>query len=334
MLSRGNWKRKKNPIDDQSVHLSNLTIRIFVAVVAIPLILLLTLAGGFYFFGLIALISAVGVHEFYSLARAKGTFPQVGLGIVFSVALSAVFFHQRLQYLIPEWLQSFGISVSFPTQAQAVLILLLLFVPSVMLSELYRHSGSAILNIASTVLGLCYVSFFLGTLVALREVFIPGDFPVFRFFDTGQLNSPEVRSTIYEWGGWTIVALFASIWLCDSAAYFAGRAFGKRKLFERISPKKTWEGAIAGFIAAIFAFWLARELVMPYLSFTNAIVCGFIVGVFGQMGDLVESMLKRDAGVKDSSSLIPGHGGVLDRFDSLLFAAPLLFCYLDFVVFT
>ena len=314
--------------------MSNLTNRILVAVVAIPLILLLTLVGGFYFFGLVVVISVVGVHEFYTLARAKGVHPQVGLGIVFSVAVSAGFFHQRLQYLIPEWWQSIGVTVSFPTQAQAVLILLLLFVPLVMLSELLRDKGSALLNIGSTVLGLCYVSLFLGTLIALREVFIPGDFPVYRYFDIGQMNSQEVRSTVYAWGGWTIVSLFASIWLCDSAAYFAGRSFGKRKLFERVSPNKTWEGAIAGFLAAVVVFWLARELVIPYLSLTNAIVCGLIVGVFGQMGDLVESLLKRDAGVKDSSSLIPGHGGVLDRFDSLLFAAPLLFCYLDFVVFT
>jgi len=313
---------------------SNLSIRILVAVVAIPLILLLTLAGGFYFFGLIVLVSAVGLLEFYSLARAKGAYPQAALGVVFSIAMCAVFFHQRLQYLIPEWLQSLGVTVSFPTQAQAVLILLLLFVPIVMLSELYRNKGSALLNIGFTVLGLCYVSLFLGTLIALREVFIPGDFPVYRYFDIGLVNSQEVRSTVYAWGGWTIVSLFASIWLCDSAAFFAGRSIGKRKLFERVSPNKTWEGAIAGFIAAVLAFCIARILVIPYLSLPDAIVCGLIVGVFGQMGDLVESLLKRDAGVKDSSLLIPGHGGVLDRFDSLLFAAPLLFCYLDFVVFT
>jgi phosphatidate cytidylyltransferase len=145
---------------------------------------------------------------------------------------------------------------------------------------------------------------------------------------------PEATAaTIYGWGGWTVLAIFISIWVCDSAAYFAGRAFGRHTLFERVSPKKTWEGAIAGFVGAIAAFVLMKELALPYLTFGQSLVCGVIVGVFGQLGDLVESLLKRDAGVKDSSSLIPGHGGVLDRFDSIMFVSPLLFLYLDFVVF-
>jgi phosphatidate cytidylyltransferase len=121
--------------------------------------------------------------------------------------------------------------------------------------------------------------------------------------------------------------------VCDSAAYFVGRAFGRHTLFERVSPKKTWEGAIAGFFFAVGAFLLARFLVLPYLSVSDALICGTIVGLFGQIGDLAESLLKRDAGVKDSSQLIPGHGGVLDRFDSIMFVAPLIFLYLDFVVF-
>ncbi len=100
-----------------------------------------------------------------------------------------------------------------------------------------------------------------------------------------------------------------------------------------MSPKKTWEGAIAGFLGAIGAFVLMKALVLPYLTVGQAVVCGAIVGIFGQLGDLVESLLKRDAGIKDSSSLIPGHGGVLDRFDSILFVSPLLFLYLDFIVF-
>lgn len=90
---------------------------------------------------------------------------------------------------------------------------------------------------------------------------------------------------------------------------------------------------MAGFIVAVLAFVVARSLVLPYMSVTTACVCGGIVGLFGQLGDMVESLIKRDTGVKDSSDLIPGHGGVLDRFDSLMFVAPLLFFYLDFVVF-
>jgi phosphatidate cytidylyltransferase len=143
----------------------------------------------------------------------------------------------------------------------------------------------------------------------------------------------DVRETVYGWGGLTVLALFAAIWLCDSAAYFAGTRFGRHKLLERVSPKKTWEGVIAGGIAAVLAFVLARALLLPYMTITTAVVCGLIVGVFGQLGDLVESLIKRDTGVKDSSSLIPGHGGILDRFDSVIFVSPIIYFYLDFIVF-
>ena len=130
-----------------------------------------------------------------------------------------------------------------------------------------------------------------------------------------------------------MVSVFASVWVCDSAAYFVGRALGKHPLFKRVSPNKTWEGAIGGFVGAVAVFTVARFIALPYLSVVQAIVCGALIGLFGQVGDLVESLLKRSAGVKDSSALIPGHGGVLDRFDSLMFVAPLLFFYLEFIVF-
>jgi phosphatidate cytidylyltransferase len=100
-----------------------------------------------------------------------------------------------------------------------------------------------------------------------------------------------------------------------------------------VSPNKTWEGAVAGCVGAVAAFVAGKYLALPYLGVLEAAVCGAIVGVVGQMGDLVESLFKRDAGVKDSSTLIPGHGGVLDRFDSLLLSSPLLFLFLDFIVF-
>ncbi|HEY4613356.1 MAG TPA: phosphatidate cytidylyltransferase, partial [Bacteroidota bacterium] len=127
-------------------------------------------------------------------------------------------------------------------------------------------------------------------------------------------------------------SLFVSIWLCGTAAYFGGVSFGKHKLFERVSPKKTWEGAIFGFVFAVATMVAAQQFLIEYLRLVDAIVLGVIVGVFGQAGDLVESRFKRDAGMKDSSAIIPGHGGVYDRFDSLVFVAPIAYLYLDFVV--
>ena len=124
-----------------------------------------------------------------------------------------------------------------------------------------------------------------------------------------------------------IISIFVSIWICDSAAYFIGSAYGLHKLMPRVSPKKSWEGAIAGFVFAVIGMIAARELVLEFLELRDAIAIGLIVGAFGQIGDLVESLLKRDNHVKDSSSIIPGHGGILDRFDSLLFTAPIVYLY-------
>ncbi len=314
--------------------MSNLAIRVLVAVIAIPLILLLTMAGGFYFFGFVAILSLLALREFFGIAGQRGANPQIVPGFLLSILLNGIFFYQKGKYTLLGFLAEKGIAVPFPTMAQWLLIVLLTFIPLMLIVELFRGRGSALLNVSTTITGALYVSFFLGTLIGLRELFVPEDFPVYRFFDVQGIAIPDqVSETIYRWGGFTVVAVFASVWVCDSAAYFAGRAFGKHKLFERVSPRKTWEGAIAGFFAAVLAFLLAAELLLPYMTVVNAIVCGAIVGGFGQIGDLVESLFKRDAGVKDSSSLIPGHGGVLDRFDSVLFISPMVFLYLDFIVF-
>ena len=314
--------------------MSNLATRVLVALVGIPVILLLVLAGGFYFFIFVALASGLALHEFYGLASAKGFRPQTWPGIVFGFLANAVFINGRIQQAVVGWLQGAGISLPWPGMSQALMILILLFVAVTLMVELFRNAGSAITNVSVTVLGVAYVSLFFGSLIGLRELFIPSDFPVYLHFHIPGPSVPDdIAATIDRWGGLTVISVFASIWLCDSAAYFAGRAVGKHKLFERVSPNKTWEGAAAGVVFALGAFLLARQFFLPYLSVRDALVCGGIVGVFGQLGDLAESLLKRDAGVKDSSSLIPGHGGVLDRFDSLLFVSPLIYCYLDFIVF-
>jgi phosphatidate cytidylyltransferase len=103
---------------------------------------------------------------------------------------------------------------------------------------------------------------------------------------------------------------------------------GRHKLLERVSPKKTWEGAIAGFVFSIISFVGCSFLLIKGLPLIHAIIAGAIVGTIGQIGDLVESLLKRDAAVKDSSNLLPGHGGALDRFDSIIFVMPVIFIYL------
>ncbi|HLT87687.1 MAG TPA: phosphatidate cytidylyltransferase [Sphingobacterium sp.] len=117
------------------------------------------------------------------------------------------------------------------------------------------------------------------------------------------------------------------LWTNDTGAYLAGRSMGRRKLFERISPNKTWEGFIGGVVMAVVAGFILSHYfgVFPLWSWG---CMALIIGVFGTFGDLVESMLKRNLGVKDSGNILPGHGGLLDRFDGLLMAAPLVYLFL------
>jgi phosphatidate cytidylyltransferase len=150
------------------------------------------------------------------------------------------------------------------------------------------------------VAGLCYTAVLLSYLPAVRR------------FDDG-----------VAW----IFLILAGTWMCDTGAYFAGRAFGRRKLFERVSPKKTWEGAIGGMFASVGGTVAVQQLALPDLSWVHAAILGGILAWVGVVGDLVESMFKRSFGVKDSGWIMPGHGGLLDRVDALLFTAPVAYAY-------
>ena len=129
----------------------------------------------------------------------------------------------------------------------------------------------------------------------------------------------------------TVLLVFVLLWANDTFAYLTGRLLGKHKLFERISPGKTIEGSIGGLVLTLAGIIVFSHYV-DWLSLWQAIGLGLIAVVFGTLGDLCESMLKRQAGVKDSGNLIPGHGGILDRFDSVLFAVPFVFVYLIWVL--
>lgn len=314
---------------------ANLGARIAVAVVGIPLILVISIWGGIAFLLFVTIASSLALWEFYKLAETKGAKPMAELGLAAGVAVTLCFYYAELQVHVYNVFVAIGISPAFPTQLQLLFIVIVLSVVTFSLVELFRNSGSPLANIGATLLGVLYVSLFFGTLVGVRELFQPLTMPMVRYFpDEAGFTDPDAILTVYRWGGYTVVSLFACIWICDTAAYFVGLGIGKRKLFPRVSPNKTWEGAVAGFLAAVGAAIGAKVLLLDYMTVGQALVFGIFVGVFGQIGDLVESLFKRDAGVKDSSSFIPGHGGVFDRFDSLIFASPLLYLYLDFVVFS
>jgi phosphatidate cytidylyltransferase len=128
--------------------------------------------------------------------------------------------------------------------------------------------------------------------------------------------------------------MFFSIWACDSAAFFFGSKFGKKKILPLVSPKKSWVGSISGFVATmlvVYAFYFYNAF-GDYLLSYHLVVLGIIYGAISQFGDFGESLLKREVKIKDSSTLLKGHGGVLDRFDSMLIAAPLTYLYLVYFV--
>jgi len=177
------------------------------------------------------------------------------------------------------------------------------------LYELFRNEKSAILNVGVNLIGIFYIGLFVSSFISIREYFQD-----------------------YQHGGFLMISMLATIWICDSAAYFFGLSFGKHRLFLRVSPKKSWEGAISGFVFSIITMLVAKLVIVDFLSWQNVIIIGIILGTVGQIGDLIESLLKRDAGVKDSSNIIPGHGGVFDRFDSLIYSAPIVFLYIRYFI--
>ncbi|WP_372642334.1 phosphatidate cytidylyltransferase, partial [Ancylomarina sp.] len=127
-----------------------------------------------------------------------------------------------------------------------------------------------------------------------------------------------------------VMGIFIMIWVNDTVAYLVGVNFGKHRLFERISPKKSWEGSIGGGIATLLAAW-ACSCFSQELSLVLWLSVGLIVAVTGGLGDLVESLFKRSIQVKDSGSMLPGHGGILDRFDAILIVSPIAFVFLEIV---
>jgi phosphatidate cytidylyltransferase len=309
----------------------NLASRVLVAIIAIPIILWLAMLGGYFFFLLIASLSSLVLYEFYGLAEAKGAAPLKTFGLIVGVIVNAVFIYERFQIKIYQFfVDYFEIHLSLFSQHQLLTVVLLKFLLLTLLIELFRIKGSSMTNVATTVLGVLMISLSFGTLIFLRELF-PYGFPVHKFFATGFANDQELAQ-INQWGGYTVIAIFASIWICDTAAYFGGKTFGKHKLFVRVSPNKTWEGALCGFMFSVLTMVTAKILVLGYLAYQHAIILGILIGLFGQLGDLIESRFKRDANVKDSSALIPGHGGVYDRFDSLVYISPIVYLYIDFVV--
>lgn len=269
-------------------------LRILSGVAFVPLLVLLARVGGVAFWVFVAVQVTLGLLEFYQMMGRTGLRPYRRLGTASALALLWICYQPRVPHS------------SFLMTSVLLLVLAL---------ELRRpEARQRVEDIAVTCFGVLYVGWLSAHLLLLREL-------------------PWRAGTDYADGAAYVLLAFFITWSCDTGAFTVGHFLGRTRPWTRISPRKSVEGSIGGLVAASLAAFVARAWFAPFLRWWDAAALGLLVGVFAQVGDLVESLFKRDAAHSDSSDLIPGHGGVLDRFDSLYFAAPAVYYYLLLVVF-
>jgi phosphatidate cytidylyltransferase len=274
---------------------SNLVRRVGFAVIAIPLALAVVWYGGRPLVFLLAVVAVLGARELFDLAGRQGTRPLRSFGLV-SAAILAPITYATL--VAPDIRMS--LLAAWPYVAAVWLIVLLTLVLA------GRSPADKPLSAAAvTLLAVVYTSALPAFLVAIRH------------------NRFPERS----WAGaWLVFFPLVVTWACDTAAMFGGRTFGGPKLAPTVSPGKTWSGSTAGLVGGMLMAPLFGFLILPRVGIEvpvlHLLIIAGVLSVIGQVGDLTESLFKREAGVKDSSQLIPGHGGVLDRFDSLYFVIP------------
>ncbi len=279
--------------------MKNLIVRTLSGAVMLAVLLGATLWSPWSFTALMALVLAGGLWEFYALSRRCGAEPQRMLG--FSIALAV--FLAGIAAVTPEMGEAGRWVVMAKIFSQYFLLLAL---PLLLIVELFRFRERPILNIGATLLGVVYVALPLAMILYIPRAF-------------------------GGWNPWMVLFFIFTIWANDVFAYLVGMAIGRHRLCERISPKKSWEGFFGG-VAGAVAMGYAASVVLDHPA---TLWCGlaFVASITGVLGDLVESMFKRRADVKDSGNLIPGHGGVLDRFDALLLATPFVcVCLLVYTV--
>ena len=275
--------------------MSELTRRILFALVGAPLTIGLIYAGGWIFTAALGAVAGIGAWELFRMARTGGSDPLEIPGIAIAAA-------------IPLFVHASYLGVYRVTLTVAILIFLALLAAVIWVRGVERKP---LVSFSVTVAGAMYAA-----LVAYMYPIRYHDYAV------GALAG-------------TVLVMFpiAVTWATDTGAYTFGRLLGRHKLIPSVSPSKTVEGAIGGLVVAVLGTWLyIKFLLVPFAQLSlipvGIVIFGIVVGVVGQIGDLAESLLKRDAGVKDSSKLLPGHGGILDRFDSLLFVLPVAYLLL------
>lgn len=278
--------------------LKNLVVRTLSGAVLLGVVLAAALLGKYAYGALLLVIVSVGLAEFYRLAKASGTQPQVNMGTFAGVILFCTSFH-----IFEQLYDGYPLSMELIV---GLLLSLLLYLFLIFVVEVFRAKEHPLRNVAVTIMSLIYVS-----LPMSLMLFIPL-----------MLGGGVWRAEAF------LFYLFI-VWGNDVFAYLVGVSIGRHRMCERISPKKSWEGFVGGVLGAMAMGALGNVVVGGGYALWLGLAA--IVAISSVLGDLVESMFKREAGVKDSGNIMPGHGGILDRFDALLVSIPFAFIYLMIV---
>lgn len=271
--------------------MKNLLLRSVSGIVYVAVIVAGLVVGQWAFWGMTALFVSLGIIEFHKLSR-NGNCADTSVMVVDVVG--------GLVMTVSAFVCFSGI---FPVQGRMVILPYLAYLILRMVIQLYMRKGSALNSLAYSFMGQLYVA-------------LPLSLMNFLYFD---LASPYL-----------LLSAFVMIWLNDTGAFVVGSSIGRNRMFPRISPKKSWEGFVGGVVFSVASAFLFHYCFSSYFVETGLwelVGLGVIVSAFATWGDLVESLIKRTLGVKDSGNLIPGHGGILDRIDSLLLVIPAITCY-------
>jgi phosphatidate cytidylyltransferase len=277
--------------------------RIITAAIALPVLIATIICPplGIVFVALAAAAMVVAVYEFWFLARRVGAKPDVVVGYAGVAAIFVVFIFNSLDLLY---------------------FVVPLFVVAALVAEMLRGApfDKMILSVGSTVLGVLYVVLLGVHLLAVRLGFGESYVEPATYLLSPAFVSKSLSTHLLSF-------FFLVLMGSDTGAYYTGRALGRHKLAPTVSPGKTWEGAAGGMLASLGMAALAHYWFFPELSLSAALPLAAVMNVLGVVGDLTESALKRGANAKDAAQILPGHGGLLDRLDSLLFNAPLIYYF-------
>jgi phosphatidate cytidylyltransferase len=246
----------------------------------------------YYFTALAAIVLALALWEFYRLAERVGCHCYSFLGYCASAIVVYSFTRNQLALILPA----------------CVALLLAMMIAALFESKNEADFQKILASVAATLLGVFYVVFLASFLIGVRVIHISSK---------GPRDLPSRLLSLF----------FLIIIASDTGAYYTGKNLGRHKLAPRISPGKTIEGSIGGLLLALMVALISKYSFLPEMPTWHALALALMMNIIGQMGDLFESLLKRGAGAKDAAAIIPGHGGLLDRLDSILFNAPLLYYY-------